>query len=103
MRFLRDLQASGGLQQASRRGKNAFMKRFMWFSMLRDPISIPLLALQTWHEFLCSNPMWYVNKLFEQAQVESLSGKSFLVRSSGGVVRIEKHGCGAELRRIPAG
>ena len=47
--------------------------------------------------------MWYVNKLFEQAQVESLSGKSFLVRSSGGVVRIEKHGCGAELRRIPAG
>lgn len=47
--------------------------------------------------------MWYVNKLFEQAQVESLSGKSFLVRSSGGVVRIEKHGCGAELRRTPSG
>ncbi len=47
--------------------------------------------------------MWYVNKLFEQAQVESLSGKSFLVRSSGGVVRIEKHSCGAELRRAPAG
>jgi hypothetical protein len=46
--------------------------------------------------------MWYVNKLFEQAQVESLSGKSFLVRSSGGVVRIEKHGCGAELRRTPS-
>jgi hypothetical protein len=47
--------------------------------------------------------MWYVNKLFDQAQVESLSAKGFLVRSSGGVVRIEKYGCGAELRKSPAG
>ncbi len=47
--------------------------------------------------------MWYVNKLFNQAQVESLSAKGFLVRSSGGVVRIEKHGCGAELRKTPEG
>ena len=47
--------------------------------------------------------MWYVSKLFEQAQVESLSAKGFLVRSSGGVVRIEKHDCGAELRRSPSG
>ena len=47
--------------------------------------------------------MWYVNKLFDQAQVESLAAKGFLVRSSGGVVRIEKHGCGAELRKNPAG
>ena len=47
--------------------------------------------------------MWYVNKLFDQAQVESLSAKSFLVRSSGGVVRIEKYGCGAELRKSPSG
>src|SRR5271156_1054726 len=45
--------------------------------------------------------MWYVNKLFNQSQVESLSGKGFLVRSSGGVVRIEKYGCGAELRKEP--
>lgn len=43
--------------------------------------------------------MWYVNKQFNQAQVESLSSKGFLVRSSGGVVRIERHDCGAELRR----
>jgi hypothetical protein len=43
--------------------------------------------------------MWYVNKLFNQAQVESLSAKGFLVRSSGGVVRIEKYNCGAELRK----
>src|ERR1700685_1976391 len=47
--------------------------------------------------------MWYVNKLFGQSQVESLSAKGFLVRSSGGVVRIEKHNCGAELRKLPKG
>jgi hypothetical protein len=47
--------------------------------------------------------MWYVNNLFGQPQVESLSAKGFLVRSSGGVVRIEKYGCGAELRKEPKG
>jgi len=47
--------------------------------------------------------MWYVNNLFDQAQVESLSAKGFLVRSSGGVVRIEKYDCGAELRKTPEG
>lgn len=47
--------------------------------------------------------MWYVNKLFDQAQIESLSAKGFLVRSSGGVVRIERYGCGAELRKTPDG
>ena len=43
--------------------------------------------------------MWYVNKIFTQPQVETLSPKGFMVRSSGGVVRIEKYGCGAELRK----
>jgi hypothetical protein len=47
--------------------------------------------------------MWYVNKAFDQALVETLSAKGFLVRSSGGVARIEKYGCGAELRKSPAG
>jgi len=47
--------------------------------------------------------MWYVNKTFTQAQVESLGTKGFTVRSSGGVVRIEKYNCGAELRREPQG
>jgi len=47
--------------------------------------------------------MWYVNKRFTQAQVESLGAKGFTVRSSGGVVRIEKYNCGAELRREPQG
>ena len=40
-----------------------------------------------------------MNKLFNQPQVESLAAKGFLVRSSGGVVRIEKYNCGAELRK----
>lgn len=47
--------------------------------------------------------MWYVNKLFDQPQIESLSGKGFLVRSSGGVARVERYGCGAELRKTPDG
>jgi hypothetical protein len=47
--------------------------------------------------------MWYVNVLFDQVQVESLAAKGFLVRSSGGVVRIEKLSCGAELRKTPDG
>jgi hypothetical protein len=47
--------------------------------------------------------MWYVNKAFDQALVETLSARGFLVRSSGGVARIEKYGCGAELRKSPAG
>jgi hypothetical protein len=62
-----------------------------------------VLALQGQGEYICWEAMWYVNKQFEQAQVESLSAKGFLVRSSGGVVRIEKHGCGAELRKLPSG
>lgn len=45
--------------------------------------------------------MWYVNKLFLQPQIESLAAKGFLVRSSGGVARIEKYNCGAELRKTP--
>lgn len=45
--------------------------------------------------------MWYVNKLFLQPQIESLAAKGFLVRSSGGVARIEKYSCGAELRKTP--
>ena len=45
--------------------------------------------------------MWYINKLFIQPQIESLSAKGFLIRNSGGVVRIEKYDCGAELRKTP--
>jgi len=54
-------------------------------------------------EFISCSHMWYINKLFDQRDVESLSAKGFLVRSSGGVVRIEKYDCGAELRKSPRG
>lgn len=47
--------------------------------------------------------MWYVNKQFDQNQVEGLASKGFTVRSSGGVVRIEKYNCGAELRKSAQG
>lgn len=47
--------------------------------------------------------MWYVDQLFDQKQIESLAAKGFLVRHSGGVVRMEKYSCGAELRKTPAG
>jgi hypothetical protein len=43
--------------------------------------------------------MWYVNKVFDEENVTALPASGFTVRSSGGVVRIEKYGCGAELRR----
>lgn len=47
--------------------------------------------------------MWYVKKSFTQTQVESVAAQGFMVRSSGGVARIEKYGCGAELRKDPNG
>ena len=47
--------------------------------------------------------MWYVTARVTQAQVESLGAAGFTVRSSGGVARIEKYGCGAELRKTKEG
>jgi hypothetical protein len=47
--------------------------------------------------------MWYVDALFKASQVEALPAAGFTVRSSGGVVRIEKYGSGAELRKSPDG
>jgi hypothetical protein len=45
--------------------------------------------------------MWYVDQHFDRETIEKLPGLGFTVRSTGGVVRIEKYGCGAELRRVP--
>jgi hypothetical protein len=64
-----------------------------------DAAAIQFFALHNLRQLNTLDNMWYVNKLFNQAQVESLSAKGFLVRSSGGVVRIEKYNCGAELRK----
>jgi hypothetical protein len=47
--------------------------------------------------------MWDVEGRFDPKIIESLPGAGFLVRSTGGVVRVERHGCAAELRRTPDG
>ncbi len=47
--------------------------------------------------------MWNVEERFDSKVIESLPAAGFVVRSTGGVVRVEKHGCAAELRRTPDG
>ena len=47
--------------------------------------------------------MWYVNAPFTEQQVAKLPGAGFTVSSTRGVARVEKYGCGAELRREPDG
>lgn len=49
------------------------------------------------------NLMWHVNERFDVKVIEALPGKGFTVRSTGGVTRVEKHGCAAELRKTPEG
>lgn len=47
--------------------------------------------------------MWHVDERFEAKLIESLPGRGFTVRSTGGVVRVENHGCAAEFRQTPDG
>jgi hypothetical protein len=47
--------------------------------------------------------MWNVTEKLDAAVMESLSSKGFLVSSTGGVMRVEKYGCGAEFRRMTDG
>ncbi len=47
--------------------------------------------------------MWHVDERFEPAIAEKLPARGFSVRSTGGVTRVEKYGCGAEMRRTPDG
>jgi hypothetical protein len=42
--------------------------------------------------------MWYVNAVFDKDNVAKLPTRGFNVSTTRGVVRIEKFGCGAELR-----
>lgn len=45
--------------------------------------------------------MWYVNQKFPANKIESvLPRHGFNVRSSGGVARVEKYGCGSEFRKL---
>jgi len=43
--------------------------------------------------------MWNVNNRFESGLIETLPSAGFIVNSTRGVTRVEKYGCGAELRR----
>jgi hypothetical protein len=47
--------------------------------------------------------MWHVNERFDARIIESLPARGFGVRSTGGVTRVENHGCAAELRKTPQG
>ncbi len=47
--------------------------------------------------------MWYVTQRFEAPALEVLPRLGFEVRSTGGVMRVEKYGCAAEFRRLPDG
>jgi hypothetical protein len=43
--------------------------------------------------------MWNVKDKFPAKLMDGLSTSGFLVSSTGGVMRVEKYGCGAEFRR----
>lgn len=43
--------------------------------------------------------MWNVDDRFEKKTIDTLTAKGFSVGSTRGVVRVEKYGCGAELRQ----
>ena len=47
--------------------------------------------------------MWDVDERFEAGVIKALPAKGLTVRSTGGVVRVENHGCAAELRKTPDG
>jgi len=47
--------------------------------------------------------VWHVDERFSSKIIEALPGAGFDVRSTRGVVRIEKHGCAAEVRKNPDG
>ncbi len=45
--------------------------------------------------------MWHISERFSEQHLETLPGAGFTVSSTGGVVRVERHGCAAEFRRTP--
>jgi len=47
--------------------------------------------------------MWYVDKIFTEEDVAKLPPAGFAVSNTRGVARVEKYGCGAELRRSADG
>lgn len=52
---------------------------------------------------MLSPAMWNVIERFETSLLDGLPAKGFQVSSTRGVMRVERYGCGAELRRTPDG
>lgn len=47
--------------------------------------------------------MWNVKEQFGTEAMDTLASKGFRVSSTGGVMRVEKYGCGSEFRRTADG
>ena len=47
--------------------------------------------------------MWHVDEQFAASVLEALPKLGFEVRSTRGVMRVEKYGCAAEFRNLPDG
>ncbi len=47
--------------------------------------------------------MWDVKQSIAASRLETLPSLGFQVRSTGGVMRVEKYGCASEFRRLPDG
>jgi hypothetical protein len=47
--------------------------------------------------------MWDIENRFEQGTLDALPAQGFRVSATGGVMRVEKYGCGSEFRRTPGG
>jgi|SRR6185437_1058282 len=47
--------------------------------------------------------MWNINDRFQAATLDALPLNGFQVNSTGGVMRVQKYGCGAEFRRSSDG
>ncbi|MBI3405885.1 MAG: hypothetical protein HY046_10565 [Acidobacteria bacterium] len=60
-------------------------------------------ALQALPYRLLLSAMWNVDNKFEAGLVDALPAAGYNVRNTGGVVRVEKYGSAAELRRTPDG
>lgn len=47
--------------------------------------------------------MWNIDKTFDASLIDSLPNRHFALHATGDVTRVEKYGCGAEMRRAADG
>src|SRR5262249_744578 len=68
-----------------------------------DACSCRRSPLQNPRQPVLLSTMWNVETQFENSTIDVLPAAGYNVRNTGGVVRVEKYGCAAELRRTPGG